>query len=107
MITICRSRLWGDGPGGRGAFAVPVGFAFDRRPGALAGAESRKEHTYKFRHEQVARVYIAREEVGRIRREELSRIDVDRRTAHKQSKEKAGVERRRDERRARRNTPND
>jgi hypothetical protein len=52
-------------------------------------------------------VYIAREEVGRIRREELSRIDVDRRTAHKQSKEKAGVERRRDERRARRNTPND
>jgi hypothetical protein len=52
-------------------------------------------------------VYWEREEAGRIRREELSRIDVDRRTAHTQSKEKAGVETRRDERRARRNPPND
>jgi hypothetical protein len=47
MITIYRSRLWGDRPGGRGAFAVPVGFAFDRRPGALAGAESRQTRVEK------------------------------------------------------------
>ena len=45
MITICPSRLWGDPPGGKGAFggvAVPIGFAVERRPGALAGAESRR-----------------------------------------------------------------
>ena len=50
MITICPSRLWGDPPGGKGAFggvAVPIGFAVERRPGALAGAESRQTRIEK------------------------------------------------------------